>query len=302
MNVYTKRNEIERKIEKIINKKFDAARFDPSVFLTSKSKDEEYQLQVAIFRYLFNLKNKNAKTYLWNELYIVIACCEENSINKEDFTKDENDFFEEMIKHRKEFVKKYGDRYTNRFNCNKLIKTLRLILKPYDDNLDKEYISYFLKNKDEYENFYGVEYNKEDLIRIARHNDGPFYFAILLKENNEFIGGIALNEINTARYNIEYFVKHEHRKRGYAFEAVKEVLKQAFENKLVSLRETIKYAAYKKTKAKIKCFYARVNEDNIASIKLLEKLGFEKDGIIKYDREIHRKFHNSLIFTKENKS
>ena len=132
--------------------------------------------------------------------------------------------------------------------------------------------------------------------------DGQFYFAILLKENKEFIGSVALNELNTAKYNLEYYIKPEYRKRGYTFEAVKEVLKQAFENKLVSLRETIKYAAYKKTKTKIKCFYARVDEDNIASIKLLEKLGFEKDGVLKYDREMYGKFHNSFVFTKEKKN
>ena len=140
---------------------------------------------------------------------------------------------------------------------------------------------------------------RQYIIRFTHPNEGPFYFAILLKENNEFIGSIALNEINTAKYNIEYFIKPEHRKNNYAFEAVKEILKQAFENKLVGLRETTKYAVYKKTKTKIKCVCARVDENNIASIKLLEKLGFQKDGILRYDREMKGRFYDSAVYTLE---
>jgi len=298
MTIYIKRNKIETKVENIIKQKFNDKYFDAHI-LTNNREDENYQQQVEIFKYLFNQKNKDAEIYLWNNVYDYVAYSQENPIKKDDFTKEENDFFEEIIKYRKNFVKKYGERYDNRFNCNKLIKTLRLVLQPYDENLDREYNNYFLKHKDEYEKFYGVEYSKDSVNRSTHPKDGQLYFAILLKQNREFIGSIALSEINSAKCNIEYFIKPEYRKNGYAFEAVGEILKQLFKNKLVRLKETIKYSVYKKIKINKNCVSARVDINNISSTKLLEKLGFKKDGILKYDGEIKGKFYDSAVYTLE---
>lgn len=220
-------------------------------------------------------------------------------MNKEDFTKEEYAFFNEMIDYRKNYVKKYKHGCSNKFNCNKPIETLRLILQPFDDNLDHKYYTYFLKNRDEYENFYKLEYSKYEINRYCHPKSEQINFAIMLKHNNEFIGSVALNRMNAIKYHLEYFIYPQHRKNGYAYEAVQEILKRAFDNKLLVLQDTIRYSVYIKKTLNIKCIYARTDSNNIGSIKLLEKLGFQKDGMLKYDNEMYGKFYDSFVFTLE---
>ncbi len=232
-------------------------------------------------------------------MHSYIAYYDSNPMNKNDFTSAEYAFFDELINYHKNFFNKYGENYRNKFNCNKKIKTSRLILQPFDDILDKKYCTFFLRNKYEYENYYGHEYSKDEVNSQAHQKYAQLSFAVLLKQNNEFIGSIALNEMNDAKYHLEYYIKPEYRKNGYAFEAVQEILKRAFNNKLVVLRDTIKYSVYNKKTINAKCIYARVDTNNLPSIGLLEKLGFKKDGILKYDREMCGKFFDSCIYTLE---
>lgn len=104
--------------------------------------------------------------------------------------------------------------------------------------------------------------------RMARSNNA-YHFGITLIETNEIIGMIGLKNINLLDLNaeIEYWVGSKYWKRGIASEALNLILKFAF-NDLNLVR-----------------VYAFVPEKNIASIRLLDKFRFTKEGIF---RKVYR--------------
>ena len=149
----------------------------------------------------------------------------------------------------------------------KIIETPRLYLREFelsdarsmfDLNSDKEVIKYtgddhfssesealnFIKNYDHYKN----------------HGFGRW--AVILKENNTFIGwtGLKLNEENDIDIGFRFFRKYWG--RGYASESAEAVLDYGF-NFL-----------------KIDLIVGRVAPENKASVRILEKLGmkFKKEG------------------------
>ncbi len=148
-----------------------------------------------------------------------------------------------------------------------IIETSRLFLREFDLsdarkmfelNSDKEVIKYtgddhfssvsealdFIKNYDHYK----------------IHGFGRW--AVILKENNKFIGwnGLKLNEDNDIDIGFRFFRKYWG--RGYATESAKAVLD------------------YGLNVLKIDIIVGRVVPDNVASVRILEKLGmkFKKQG------------------------
>ena len=150
----------------------------------------------------------------------------------------------------------------------KVIETSRLYLREFelsdarslfDLNSDKEVIKY---TGDDH--FYS-ESEALDFIKNYEHYKihGFGRWAVLLKENNEFIGwsGLKLNEENDIDIGFRFFKKYWG--RGFAFESAKAVLEYGFSD------------------LKIDCIVGRVVPENIASVRVLEKLGmkFKKQGI-----------------------
>ena len=300
MNISKQKNAIEQKFSVLLYKKFDAGYLSLNALTDKEGKEtEKYKLNLKMFKYLFRLKDKDARVFLWNSYYPDVVSLDRVVLDKKDFTQDELKFFNEMFSYHKNFKKKYGDHVYNKFNINKIIETSRLILKPYDNELNKQYNDYFIKNKKEYEKYYGREYNEVDISTFCNPQYKQLFFAVILKETNEYIGNVGLEEMNQLKYNIEYYIMPKHRKKGYAFEALQEVLKLVYNKKLLILSNSILDGVYSKTHLNIKCISAWVNSSNVASIKLLEKLGFKKDGVLKYDREFYDEFMDTVVYTLE---
>ncbi|AMQ18037.1 GNAT family N-acetyltransferase [Thermococcus peptonophilus] len=146
-------------------------------------------------------------------------------------------------------------------------------------------------------------YNDRDVRRFLSDPDGLFFFEDELewyeavrrgkRENRVFtvletsskspVGFVGLHKINHKDGHAElgYFIAKEYWNRGYATEAVELALKYAFE--WLNLRKV----------------YARVYEPNIASIRVLEKNGFELVGRMKKHSHIPGYgFVDELIFEK----
>lgn len=89
--------------------------------------------------------------------------------------------------------------------------------------------------------------------------------AIVNKESNEFIGDIGFYNMDFYSNNTEvgYTIVKKFWRQGVASECIKAIENFAF-NKL-NMNRVI----------------AMVNSDNISLIKLLEKLGFNKDGVLR---------------------
>ena len=149
----------------------------------------------------------------------------------------------------------------------KVIETFRLYLREFDLsdaknmfdlNNDKEVIKY---TGDDH---FSSELEALDFIKNYDHYKihGFGRWAVILKKSNEFIGwsGLKLNEENDIDIGFRFFKKYWG--RGFASESAKAVLEYGF-NVL-----------------KLECIVGRVAPENIASVRILEKLGmkFKKQG------------------------
>ncbi|WP_196889253.1 GNAT family N-acetyltransferase [Aureivirga sp. CE67] len=142
----------------------------------------------------------------------------------------------------------------------KILETNRLILREFSVS-DAE--NMFLLNEDlEVLKFTGdipfdnIEKAKTFLENYDQYSkNGYGRWAVVLKENNEFIGwcGLKFNEENYTDIGFRFFQKHWN--KGFATEAAKATLDYGFET--LKLDEII----------------GRVATENFASIKVLEKLG-----------------------------
>lgn len=103
-------------------------------------------------------------------------------------------------------------------------------------------------------------------------------FAILV--DNKFVGTICLEKIDkiNKKASVGYWVAKPYRNRGIATKAVELTVKFGF-NKL-----------------KLKRIYAKVDEDNIQSRRVLENAGFEKEGILRKNVLRDGKFYDEYRY------
>ncbi|MBU8919269.1 GNAT family N-acetyltransferase [Bacillus sp. FJAT-29953] len=111
-------------------------------------------------------------------------------------------------------------------------------------------------------------------------NDTEYNFGIFTTDNDELIGTIGLYRILLDPLQsaiIGYSLSKNHNGKGYATEAVKLVLDYAF------------------TTLKLHRIEAGVMQHNIGSIRVLEKAGFEKEGISKSNVKINGKWEDHQV-------
>ncbi len=159
------------------------------------------------------------------------------------------------------------------------IKTDRLIIrKPtlsdvqaYKEIQNSEHVLKYnpMKKKDE-----------EDIKREFNTNDG---MRILQTHDNIIVGALFVDE-DSLRFweksvEISFFTSDKHARKGYMSEALSAVIKSLF------------------TEHDILSITARVFADNVASISLISKLKFNKDGCIR-NCVMHRDvLHDDMLFS-----
>lgn len=295
----TEREKLNKKYDNIVEEKFRELFFSARNLFDVQDKGKSYYKTLEMFKYFF-LQGEEAQMYLWNKLHTYVDSDGLETIDKNDFSADELQFLDSIDQACKSRRQKYGETFAGNVNINKPIATERLILTPFDRNLSSAYVEYFVQNKAEYEWYYNKEYD-EDTIRWSC--DPLFYklsFAILLKDTNEYIGDVILMPYNTdVLYNIEYFIMPEHRHKGYAYEAVQQLLDEVVNDRLIVLEETVREGVFVETAPNIKCIVATIRADNATSIKFIEKLNFNKDGILKYHCKLYNKYYDYHVYTLE---
>ena len=100
-----------------------------------------------------------------------------------------------------------------------------------------------------------VEKRKNDVISV----DSPFMVAVALKESNEMIGEIVVMP-NDGTISLGYTFSYKHHRKGYAFESL---------SALIELLHT-RYPDWD--------FISFTEKENIASMNLLKKLGYQYLG------------------------
>ena len=113
-----------------------------------------------------------------------------------------------------------------------------------------------------------------------------YMWAVKIKESNKHIGNIKMDPINSPHGLGEFGIlmgdKSEWGK-GYASEASQKIMNYFFEKKNPLRKITL-----------------GVVEENVAAVKLYEKLGFEKEGVYKKHVNYDGKFYSVLRMAKFN--
>lgn len=150
-----------------------------------------------------------------------------------------------------------------------LIKTTRLHLRPIEpndtialykyrsDSVTNKYQGWIPKTIDEVKEFIGK-------ISPAINIPGTwFQFVILLNENNSLIGDIGIHFLDTDNNHVEigFTLDKSYQGKGYAIEALKQVIAFIFNN----LKKSV--------------IVASIDPGNLKSINLVEKAGFKKDTL-----------------------
>jgi ribosomal-protein-alanine N-acetyltransferase len=136
-------------------------------------------------------------------------------------------------------------------------------------------------------------YTLEGQLEVIRKNeekrrlDQHYSFGLYLIETGELIGNVTLSEVLRGPLQscfIGYYLDKYHNGKGYMTEAVRLVVKYAFDE------------------LKLHRIEAGVMPHNLGSIKVLEKAGFHKEGIAKKNVKINGKWedHQVLAIVNEN--
>ena len=118
-------------------------------------------------------------------------------------------------------------------------------------------------------------------IKPFEENKG-IRWGIVLKDETELIGTIGYHQwLKTGGYHarVGYDLTAAHRRRGIMTEALETVLRYGFEMMRLNKVE------------------ACTDTRNVASIRLLQKLGFHQDGVLRENTYFHGRFIDEAVFS-----
>lgn len=170
-----------------------------------------------------------------------------------------------------------------------IIQTERFILKEIEEKHRNNFISLF--SDDDIMKYSGTEvydpkkqvefYLKK--IKLMYKEKKGIRWAIINKESKAFIGDIGLYNIDFYSNNTEigYTIEKNFWRKGVASECIKAIENFAFE--ILNMNRII----------------AMIDSNNISSIKLSEKLGFNRDGILRehYYNKSKDKYINICVYS-----
>ncbi|UOR12672.1 GNAT family N-acetyltransferase [Halobacillus amylolyticus] len=157
--------------------------------------------------------------------------------------------------------------------------------------VSKEHIKSFyeIMARDEVARYYGMESLKsiEDASQIVESFQNTFEnrrgirWGIVIKETEDFIGTLGLNNLSTwsKKAEIGFELHPSHWKKGFTSEAIKAVLKYSFDELELYRMGAITYP------------------QNEPSILLLRKLGFTEEGLLRGYLYQNNQSHDALIFS-----
>jgi ribosomal-protein-alanine N-acetyltransferase len=106
-------------------------------------------------------------------------------------------------------------------------------------------------------------------------------WGIVLRQNQKFIGTLGLNglQLNNKRAEIGYEIHPQYWRMGYTSEAIKEILRYSFEELDLNRIGAVVYP------------------ENIPSLKLLETIGFQVEGLLRGYMYQNSQSHDTYILS-----
>ena len=117
-------------------------------------------------------------------------------------------------------------------------------------------------------------------IAGGNENETMFKWGLALRDSNTVIGTTTLFNLNldNGRAELGYAMSHAHWGKGYMSEALKALVSHAFE--VMDLRR----------------LEADVDPRNAASIRLLEKLGFQREGFLRERWHVNGEIQDAFFY------
>lgn len=166
---------------------------------------------------------------------------------------------------------------------NRILETDRLILRPItlEDAEDLfEYASDDENTKHTFPTHKSIEETEWVIANLFM--SAPLgNFAIELKENNKMIGTCDLR-VNEGEKSAElaYAINKKYWGNGYAPEAAKKLLDLAFND------------------LKIERLWAKFSSQNPASGRVMEKIGMEKEGVLRHTKNLCGDFVDQVVYSR----
>lgn len=170
--------------------------------------------------------------------------------------------------------------------------TKRLLLKVLTPEQATKVLEFQLQDKELFEryeadrcpNFYTIEHQKKMLeyeFRLALKKINIRFYIFLKDDPTTIIGTICLYEISSTykRCEIGYKFASRFHGNGYALEALLKVIQIAFQE------------------LELERIVAHVQDTNFSSIRILKKIGFQKEGICRHHLRIKGQWTDHLQFS-----
>lgn len=139
------------------------------------------------------------------------------------------------------------------------ITSERLILRPFRETDYDDLYAFLSQLRDnEFEGYPGITYeNGREHLKYRLNNEA--FLAVELKKSGKVIGNIYCGNRDFDAKEVGYIINRDYQRQGYACEALKAYIRNAFENGTHRV-------------------YAECDPRNECSWKLLEKAGFTREG------------------------
>lgn len=172
------------------------------------------------------------------------------------------------------------------------IFTDRLVLKTPDKSMPELILSYYSRNSDHFadampkvpQKFYTLEHQSksvENHEKLMRQNKLFRFYAFYESDPNKIIADISVGNIlkENLSCQLSYKVDKDELEKGIASEMVQAVINYLF------------------SETKMRRIELYITENNIASIKFANKLGFTKEGVARKYMEINGDWKDHIQFS-----
>lgn len=130
--------------------------------------------------------------------------------------------------------------------------------------------------------FVSFEREKKWVEERIFNDEKKIYLSICLKENDRLIGYASINEIDYRNRSAQWgsiIIDKSEQGKGLSLEVGQLLLKLVFEE--LGLNR----------------FYSHISENHVGSLKMVERLGFKQEGILRENVYKLNRFHNSIAIS-----
>lgn len=153
-------------------------------------------------------------------------------------------------------------------NLNEEVCSSRLIIRSkWNKEIDQE-IREEIHMMDEFEFYFGITETPERLQQFTINRE--LFYSIIEKEHNVLIGYLGFTERENA-WEPEIYIFNSFRGNGFGTEALKTMISKLFAGVLFVKQNG------EKEKITTECVISTVRAENIASHRMMEKIGFKRD-------------------------